>query len=125
MTLSSNYIINVMIAGSLHQLWALINSQQIIVLFPLYRISMPANAGIYFNVLMQVAAFDFFDTDEWYYDMKMGYEIEPHSPNFGVMGFDSIWFMNNMGSMGMIITFATVIYFIQPLTSCCKSNDRL
>ena len=52
LTLSSNYVVNVLMAGSLHQLWTLIESQQIIVLFPLYDISMPANTGMYFNVLM-------------------------------------------------------------------------
>ncbi len=52
LTLSTNYAINILLAGSLNQLWALINSQQIIVLFPLYRVNMPANAGIYYHVLM-------------------------------------------------------------------------
>ena len=52
LVLSSNYIINIILAGSLHQLWTLIRSQQIIVLIPLQRISMPANAGIFYNLLM-------------------------------------------------------------------------
>ena len=65
-TLSSNYLVNLLLAGSLNHIWALIRSQQIIVLLPLYRICLPANAGIYFKVIMQIAAFDIVEMDEHY-----------------------------------------------------------
>jgi len=34
------------------------------VLTPLFDVQMPANAGMYFKVIMQIAAFDFYDTTD-------------------------------------------------------------
>ena len=86
---------------------------------------MPANAGIYFNLLMQVAAFEFLQTEEFYFDMLDGAETKALSHNFEVIGFDSIWFMNNMGFMGICLLLFPVMYLIRPILSCCEGNRRV
>ena len=83
---------------------------------------MPANAGIYFNCLMQVAAFEFFETDDLFYDLNYGYETEPLTTNFGTIGFDSMWFLNNMSSMGILMVLFPLIFLISPLLCCCEGN---
>ena len=45
----------------------MINTQQIIVLIPLFKISLPANIAVIFNILMSIAAFDIIPTD-WLFD---------------------------------------------------------
>ena len=85
---------------------------------------MPANAGIFFHVLMQIAAFEFYDTDDVYRDL-IGKETEPLSPNFGVSGLQSMWFIPNLGTMGI---FAAGIPFIYPLLSLlkyCSGNGKI
>lgn len=39
----------------------MINTQQLIVMMPLFQIVMPSNAGMFFKQIMQIAAFDFYD----------------------------------------------------------------
>ena len=86
---------------------------------------MPANAGIYYNVLMQVAAFEFFDTDDFYFKLLLGRESDAISNNFSVIGFDSAWFINNMGSLGVLIVLSPLIYLMSPLTECCAARSSL
>jgi len=59
--MASNFLINILISASLNQLWAMINTQQMMVMMPLFKIEMPANAGIFFKHVMEIAAFDFYD----------------------------------------------------------------
>ena len=82
---------------------------------------MPANTGLFFNVLMQIAAFEFLDTDDWYQRL-INKETKPLTENFGIMGFDSMWFINNMGSMGVLTLFIPIIYLLYAMTKCCESD---
>ena len=86
---------------------------------------MPANAGIYYNVLMQVAAFEFFDTDDWYFKLLLGRTSDAISSNFSVIGFDSGWFINNMGSLGLLMVLSPLIYLMSPMTECCRARTSL
>lgn len=49
---ATNVILNASIAGSLQFLWSIVKSQQIIILFALFAITMPANAKSVFSVLL-------------------------------------------------------------------------
>lgn len=64
LALASNFVLNLALAGSLNQLWSLIRSQQLIILLPLFNVILPANAGMVFNMLMQIAAFDPYETGD-------------------------------------------------------------
>ena len=70
---------------------------------------------------MQIAAFEFIDTDDWYARL-INKETRPLTPNFGVMGFDSMWFVNNMGSMGVLTLLVPIIYLLYAMTRCCESD---
>jgi len=71
---SSNIVMNVFLAASLNQLWSMINSQQIMVLFPLFKINLPANTAVMFNMLMTIAAFDIVPTDAFYEKIGFTYD---------------------------------------------------
>ena len=47
----------------------MVKAQQVIILFPLYNIQIPANASMVYSVLMQLAAFEMIPTDQIYNDM--------------------------------------------------------
>ena len=97
----TTFVLNIFIAASLNQLWALINTQQLIVLMPLFDTKIPANAGIFFNQIMEIAAFDFIEVGD-YLDEWLGLEpIEPENPNFVTLGLGSIFLLNNMGTLAI------------------------
>ena len=119
-------IINILIAASLQQLWSMINTQQLIVMMPLFKITMPANAGIFFAHMMSIAAFDFYDFTDIIHD---NFGIEPTEPldaNFEALGFESQYFLVNMGSMAAFyLFFFTLVFVSLVLTMCCGRCRRV
>ena len=75
---------------------------------------MPGNVGLYFHCLLQVAAFEFIDTDALYYDLLDGHTTEPYSYNFEMMGLDSMWIMNNMGLMSIFMLLSPLLFLVSP-----------
>ena len=106
---------NIVVSASLNQLWSMINTQQLIVLMPLFKTSIPANAGIFFNQIMQIAAFDLIEINgplNYLLDLK---PTGPLNQNFGAIGFESIFLINNMGTLGiafLVWLLLAIIYFI-------------
>ena len=63
----------------------MINTQQLIVLMPLFKINIPANAGLFFARIMQIAAFELVELEEL---LNQVLELEPTGPinkNFGAL----------------------------------------
>jgi hypothetical protein len=55
----SNLIINLLLGGSLNQIWTLINTLQICVSMSLYKLAWPANTTSLFAALMLLTSFGF------------------------------------------------------------------
>ena len=82
---------------------------------------MPGNASIFFSYLLQIVAFDVIPTDNPY-DAIFGFEeSKPVSTNFELTGYESVYFIRNMGSMYLLFigTFFTLL--LLAATSCSKS----
>ena len=60
----SNVVLNAAIAGTLQFFWSIVKAQQIIILYALFAIMMPANVKSVFSVLLQVASFEMIPTDD-------------------------------------------------------------
>ena len=103
----SNFVMNFILSASLNQLWNLINTHQVIVLMPLFKVQLPGNAQNFFNKIFQIAAFDFFETEDYINSILKLNKTEPLDANFDALGFQSMFFLNNLGSM----SFVFVIYF--------------
>lgn len=87
--MASNFVLNILISASLNQLWAMINTQQLMIMMPLFVITMPANAGLFFRSLMEIAAFDFYDFSDIVHDLFQIEETEAIDANFEAIGFES------------------------------------
>lgn len=110
----SNFALNIFISASLNQLWAMINTQQMIVMMPLFQISMPSNAGLFFKQVMEIAAFDFYDFTDIILDL---FEIEATDPidnNFEAVGFESQYFLINMGTMVIFCMIYVMCLLVAP-----------
>ena len=71
------FIANFALSASLNSLWSMINAQQLIIIMPLFDAHMPANVGIFFKQIMQVAAFDVIETEEY---INAGLDLPPTDP---------------------------------------------
>ena len=77
--------------------------------------SLPANASIFFEVIMIIAAFDVVEVQEY---LNEYLQIEPTGPfnsNFGLLGLDSLLFLNNMGSLTIVYIFYAILLILTSL----------
>jgi hypothetical protein len=107
----------------------MINTQQIIVLMPLFSISLPDNASVVFGVIMQIASADLIPTDDFYdnyFDMD---HTDAINDNFAAMGFNSMFFLYNMGSLivaWLSIPLSTALaLFLRLFKRCFSRSPRL
>lgn len=109
---AGGFAMNFLLALSLQQLWSLIETQQLIVLMPLFNTGLPENAKMVFDFIFQIAAFDLISTDEFYENnFEMG-ESEALSQNFEALGFESVNFLSNIGSLVFGILAIPVLFLL-------------
>lgn len=59
--MASNFIINILLAGSLNKLWSILNSLQTVELVGLFQIKMPGNVSAFndfFEVITDIKIYD-------------------------------------------------------------------
>ena len=83
----------------------MIEALQVIILLPLLSASMPANTGMVFDQLTQIAAFDLLETNEFLTELLELEPKEPLSANFETSGFETVYFLNNLGSFAILLAF--------------------
>lgn len=71
------------------------------ILTPLYFIAIPASANIVFREIMQIAAFDVYDTTDGILNLFQIEETEPIDYKFEAMGFESKYCLANMGTLAI------------------------
>ena len=89
------------------------------ILMPLFSIRMPANAALFYGFLMQIASFDIVPVqnlyDMMFPDLERTNGYQPYSANFDQLGFSSMYFMYNLGSIllaFLAIPIQIILYFI-------------
>ena len=82
-------IFNILLEASLSTLFTTINALQIIIVLPLLKSSMPANAGIVFRRLAEITAFDYVEIGEYVDDVLNLEPTESISPKMEEIGFES------------------------------------
>lgn len=63
--LISNFALNLLLSTAMNLIWGLLHVMQIVALFPLINIMMPANAELFFRVIIQIATFDLLPTEDF------------------------------------------------------------
>jgi len=95
-------------------------------MMPLFNVSLPANAGLFFAQMMSIAAFEVVDTKP-YLDKYLGLEpSEPLNSNFEALGFESVYVLHNMGTLALaFVIYAAAVAFSYLLKSIDhkKSNE--
>ena len=70
---------------------------------------------------MMIAAFEVMEMNE-YYVATTGEYTPALSTNFQLIGFDSKWYINNLGTLGILMVSMLLIYLARPVLLPCKKN---
>ena len=99
--MGSNFIINLVLAGSLSQLWSMMNGLQLAVHSPLFNLNFPANAGMFIEFIINIATFDLVPPD---FILKIFTfpESEPYSDGFDTVGYSSQYPVENLGTCWLL-----------------------
>ena len=92
-----------------------------IVMLPLFTIVLPANARSFFAKVMTIAAFDFYESSDVVHETFAIPEAKNMNPNFDADGFESKYFLVNMGTLALfwlILMALTLLYLILKPCSC-------
>jgi len=119
----ANVVLIIVLSASMNHLLSMINTQQIIVLMPLFDITLPANAGVFFNGLMTFTAFDIIDTSP-YLDWML--QLEPTDPvnnKFEAVGFESIFLLHNLGSLVLAFLYYPLAILAMNLLKCMGERE--
>lgn len=93
----------------------------------LFHIQMPANAGIFFRNVMEIAAFDFYEVDDLVHGTFNIEPSEPISAQFAALGLQSQYFLVNMGTMVFfILIYILLLCVMVPLLGMCRGcSERI
>lgn len=93
---------------------------------PLFNVNIPPNAAVFFGILMSIASFDILPTDKFYARYFPQNDSGAINDNFNAVGFSSQYFLNNMGSMVIIIGSVPIFFIILLLMKLCRNgNERI
>lgn len=108
---TSNFIITLLMACSMQQLWGMIRAMQTIILAVLVQIPMPGHTLIFMQGCMNFAQMDLLDGAEYYEKM---FEFKPTNPldyNFEWFGIADKNMMMNSGSYFVFVLGFFLINF--------------
>ena len=109
----SNLVTTFFKKASANLVWSCLNALQMIVHTPLFNVSFPANANAVTSAIIEIAAFDFFESlgllEAWMYFPDTG----PLSERFERTGYETKYFILNMGTVFfmMLAYLAAMILF--------------
>jgi len=79
---------------------------------PLFKVSMPANASLFFAQMMAIAAFDLIETGP-YLDVLLNLPpSDPLNSNFAAVGFESRYVLHNMGTLLLALILYVISIFL-------------
>ena len=108
--MGGNFILNLILAASLNQLWSMLNGLQLSTHMGLFNLKFPSNANFLLDFMVNVATFDFMPVEAiwFFFDFP---ESGSFSLSFASSGYEYINLIENMGTC----FFMVQIY----LTQCC------
>ena len=81
-TLGANLFINIVMQGSLKQVWAMVEPMQVVVHMTLFDCKTPGNVNAFNGYFAEIANFDVVDPNDLTNEISYVPEIEPVSLNF-------------------------------------------
>ena len=85
---------------------------QIIVILPLFEVSMPANAGMVFQYLTDVVSFDYYDIEELADEILQLIPTEPVNYKMETIGISTRQFINNLGTFSAYVALCMLLFAV-------------
>ena len=98
-----NLFVQILLAGSLHNLWEMINGLQVVENLPLFHVKTPGNVSSFMEKFENLTDFDFFDLKKVTRSIMYFPEVDAHSINFLDAGIDSTY---------LIVLFGAFYYYL-------------
>jgi hypothetical protein len=113
---SGNFIISLILGGSMQQLWGMIRAMQTIVLNAVIIIPTPAHTFLFMSGCMMFAQMDVMDGAGIFENLFVFKDTDPLNPNFELFGMGDKNFMMNSGSffifqLGIVLFKMASIFF--------------
>ena len=118
----SNLILSLIFKNAMSMLLASILIFQLLAHLPLADIVLPANALQWFEIMISIVSFDFFSPTE-YFDIGLT-ETEPWSTNFAWLGYESVNFIEGMGSILLVGIYLALIGIVAILLALSKRKVK-
>lgn len=93
--LTSSFFLNVLISGSMDQIWSILNSLQIVELVGLFNIKQPGNMSAFSTFFGHITSVKLIDTAALLSENVYVPEQDPHTLNFQNAGFTSVLMIVN------------------------------
>lgn len=122
---SLNFLVNILMSGSMNSMLSSIKNLQVIVHLALYGVVVPAAAQVFFGYISELVAFDIISVSP---DLVAAgsslvedetFELES---NFVQLGYAGAFFVPNLGSLGYIIAVQFVLIPILVLLAKCQTR---
>ena len=129
-----NFMLNLLLSGTMTFIWGLLNSLQVVSHFPLINIMMPANAQYTFQTIVLIATFELIPTGDLIDGMEDGLGIRnleySLTDNFIDFGFDTTDPIRNLSVlfifMMFLVAYPVLSLFLRGLCFWCdKCNQCL
>lgn len=111
----SNFIVNLLLSGSMNLVWNVINGLQIIAYMPLFNVKTPGNAGAFNKFFISIASFDMFKTEEITANLMYIPEGDPLSLNLQDQGIESLLIIPNLGTLFYLLLAYLALIIVQLL----------
>ena len=110
---AGNAFVNFLLAGSLNQLWGMINNLQIVIHSPLINVQFPGNAYILYDNMIVIATFDFLPTDDWYPHIFPNIPFEePFTEKFERLSYGHNTLLFNMQTLLIFFVYHVICYML-------------
>ena len=114
-SVGSNVVINVLLSGSLSQVWAMIEGLQVVCHMGLFKMKSPGNVNAFNEFFAELASFNVVDTATVTNDFFYFPEMDAISLNFQNAGYDTNLLVPSLGTLFYIIVGQTSLVFVHML----------
>ena len=114
-SVGSNVVVNVLLSGSLSQVWAMIEGLQVVCHMGLFKMKSPGNVNAFNEFFAELASFNVIDTATVTNDFFYFPEMDAISLNFQNAGYDTNLLVPSLGTLFYIIVGQTSLVFVHML----------
>ena len=129
---AGNAAVNIFLAGSLNQLWGMVNNLQLVIHSPLFGVQFPANSFMIFDVMIAIATFDILPTDNFFpaifpdmpeFEYNF-FKADKDFERFDRLQIGSRYTVMNMGTMLIILSFYVLLFIVYPCFNFIKNDSK-